>query len=144
MSTFQNGFKKMHVKHGLLIEETPNFTQLSTEIWTVQVEIHSYPEVKPDHHTVTNIGICYYTFTYANSIIMHSNTISFVITNIWTTLDYFETSNTWERDKSCTKLKPFYNLFSLNNCLTLILSDVWRFRLNAGFFVYSWYGFPRR
>ena len=61
----------MHVKHGLPVEGTPNFTQLSKEIWTVQVEIHWYPEVKPDHHTVTNIGFCY-TFMYANNIIMYS------------------------------------------------------------------------
>jgi len=61
----------MQVKHGLPVEGTPNITQLSKEIRTVQVEIHSYPEVKPDHHTVTNIGICY-MFMYANSIIMYS------------------------------------------------------------------------
>jgi len=71
----------MYVKHGLLIEETPNFTQLSKEIWTVQVEIHSYPDEKPDQHIVTNIEI-FYMFVCANSIKMHSNTTSFVITNI--------------------------------------------------------------
>ena len=61
----------MHVKHGLPVEGTSNFTELSKEIWTVQVEIHSHPKVKPDHHTVTNIRICY-TFMYANSVIIYS------------------------------------------------------------------------
>jgi len=61
----------MRVRHGLPVEGTPNFTELSKQIWTVQEEINSYPEVKPHHHSVTNIRICY-MFTYANSTIIYS------------------------------------------------------------------------